>query len=508
MKKKVNLRLLIMATGLVLMTAAFFAACGDPGTGATPTFTVKYMDGNKELKPPETVTKGGNGTKADPDYDPTVPPSKEEGLYKNFAAAPAFLGWSEEAYATEGKQLSQIPITKDTTLYAVWDRSGLEKETLDTGNIVEKAFTFINSKNPATDDPGWTLVLTRTDPYTVSNALTPLSKNYSKLTITTDSTAQRTIKSGLASGVFLSIGPTGTSVAANSTGIVLTLRGIIIEGKAGLKVVEGSYDPVVDPEGDEVTESLVRVAYGATLIMENQARITGHRSDVTTANGANGNGSAVCVYGGTLTMKEGSSIDQNESTKDNASPNTTNRNRVGGVYTYSPTLSSNKVPVTLNIEGGKIVNNKCTSGNTKDVYATEGGTFKLSGNVKINEITLNADQENANASIPTNTSSNPNVYTTIEVSNLTETAEVNISLRASITIESVKTIWTWGTAAGMTGSGIQVLKGPNDSAPSSNDVAKFTFVGFKGLDGFKPYAPNDAAEFKLDATGKFVKITP
>jgi hypothetical protein len=241
--------------------------------------------------------------------------------------------------------------------------------------------------------------------------------------------------------------------------------------------------------GPAVGDSLVRVRYGATLILDEEVSISGHKNGATGSNGTTGNGSAVCVSnGGILTMKTGSIIECNEATGSG-----TNKNLVAGIYTiiYPSTVAEPYKTVTLNIEGGQVTTNKVTDGQTMDIYATEGGKFKLSGAVKINEITINADSASKTS---TTTSDTDIVYTDIEVSGLGSEAYVNLSLRSTSTTNIVGDIW-------MKNNAVPILKGPSTATIASGDLAKFKLKEFKfnGGNGSIP------ATYSIDATGKLAK---
>ena len=398
---------------LIIAAAVFIAACGDLPE-ADKTFTVTFDSDGGTSVPSQKVKDGEKASKpADPTKSGSAAPTAA-GLYKDGAGGSyTFSKWEKNGVEFNFND----PITENITLKAVWSGSGgggpteINVSGAQGTKLFQKAINYINS-NTFTPQSGesYTLVLSlaendsETEAFISSGAIT-LSKSNLKLTITSNSAGQRTIKSTVPSGVFLTLGPaTGTSNTS------LTLKNVVLQGS-----------------GSEVNDSLVRIQNGATLIMEDQSAVKGHKNGATTSDGLNGNGSAVCIVGATLTMKQGSVIEDNESTKDATNSQgqvTQNKNRVGGVYT----IASGTTGPTLNIEGGQVINNKSKEGNTKDVYATEGGSFNLSGNVKIDEITLNAD-----AASGTTSASNPATsYTSIIiVSNLGPQADVHLSLRST-----------------------------------------------------------------------------
>jgi len=221
------------------------------------------------------------------------------------------------------------------------------------------------------------------------------------------------------------------------------------------------------------------VQSGSTLFLGEGSSVKGHRNTAAGSGGQYGNGSAVCVVGSTLHIK-GGVIENNESS--NKTGATGNRNLVGGVFT----IASDTVGPTLIIEGGTIDGNKAQDGQTKDVYATEGGTFKLSGNVMISEITLNGDAP----STPTTATNVSNaVRAAIEVSNLGEYFNVTLSLRSTAAgVDVVKTVW----------KGEKVLKAPSgDVTLNPTDLAKFKLGDFKWNGGNE-----EISGFKLSSDGQ------
>jgi len=402
--------------------------------------------------------------KGDPITAPTdqltyVPPAAPNtgGLHQApSSAGKNFVGWNTDAKATTAMDLPTLSVSGNQTFYAIWSGDDayttIKLDDVTGANAVAKTFAYLESLTPTAVE-SFTLILT--DEVTVSSALS-LTKNNINLTIASNSAAQRKIKSGVtaATSAFLTLGPATGSV----TNLKLTLENILLEGVAGYQDNATTFLPEVIPTGTAVGNSLVRVQNGAELILGSSTKnvstaIRGHRNSGTGSEGSVGNGSTVCVVAATLTMLQGSVIEANESTTANGN----NRNLVGGVYTIKPTGAT--TALKLNISGGEISNNKCTAGNTQDVYATEGGDFILSGNVKIDEITLNADPA-------TNT-----VYTTITVSNLGDLADVKLSLRTTTAANAnaVQTLWLNQT----------VLKASSTNTLTAANVGKFKLKTYK-----------------------------
>jgi len=464
----------IKTIGIIFIIAFAIVACG-PGAEPDPTFTVTFTGEGISLDP-QTVKKDG---KADKPADPTYILS--QGLYKHTAVTlplPSFDKWETADGST---YTFSEPVTADITLTGKWKSAAPTAENLTVttdDDIVSAAITTVNANTETTNN--YTLILSGKVDAKKNPTLTK-----GNLTIKTDKKGFiRDIKAfhpTTGTLVYLTIGDSTTA----SNPPTLTLEGIALQGT-----------------GVEVGDSLVRITNGGTLIMERDSKVTGHKNSAKTNNGANGNGSAVCVFGGNLTMQAGSFITGNESTENSetGSGTSTNRNRVGGVYTYVPDSGD----VKLKITGGEIVDNVCTAGNTKDLYATEGGTFELSGNVQIKEITINADVPGSGTTTVGNSSLK---YTVIKVSNLGEEADVKLSLRSTIAKTNVPYIWTGAANTSAYGSGQQVLEAASGTL-SAEDVKKFTLLQFKGSDGADPIpttANGTNPYFIIDTTGKFVK---
>jgi len=437
----------------IIVAAVFVTAC--PGELEPAGYTVSFdSDGGSDVAS-QTVEEGGTATKpTDPTKSATV-----EGLYKGSLDS-TFVEWQLNG----SKYDFSTVVTEDIELKAVW--TDATPETLSDGadDIFTKSVTYIKNKAPTSTDK-YTLALknnlTPAKQIVIDTANTDLTiKNIGgQKTITSPDLSGASVTSNANANVFLVIGPSTQPTTTPANNIKLTLVNVAIIGFAGL---DDSGNLKAD--GKEVANSLIRVQYGATLELGDGSAVKGHRSSSVNGSGATGNGAAVCVFGGTLTMKAGSVIEQNESTKDSSigTGTETNRNRVGGVYTFVPvntngTAAYTGATVTLDIQGGVIKNNKCTAGNTKDVYATEGGTFKLSGNVEIEEITINADIPTASSDSPTKSTDTNIAYTSISVSDLGSLADVTVSLRSTAAdLTNVKAIWAIGKQVisyGSTGAG-------------------------------------------------------
>ena len=475
----------------VIAGAIFVAACGpvDPVEPDPDKFTVTFKNGDKVVKT-ETVEEGTTVSKpadlAPADYAaPAIP--KVAGFYKLTASSATFAGWS----LTEGGDVFDAfpyTVTGNQTFYAKWNGGGVWTLTPlnpATGSEGELAQVINTMGTPVVGDQfAWVLdkdiITTRvvTEFY--------MNKANSNLTITSNNATQRVIKSAVTGSIsFFSVGV--SSISNPDPSIKLTLKNIILEGIAGVDA-----NGVLNKGGTLASvakNSLVTVQNGATLTLDDQAVIRGHRNGTNnTSNGSEGNGSAVCVMSATLTMLQGSVIEQNEAMRFNTTDGTdaagtSNRNYVGGVYTIQ--IKNSSIGPTLNITGGVINDNYCTAGNTKDVYATEGGVFNLRGATTIGELTINADPKGTNA-----------IPATITISGLNNPVG-KLSLRSTASIDEVKTSW----------NDKHILLGPGGTAaspvdPAPGDVARFTLGDFKGNGGFE--AIKDT-EYSIGTNGKLVK---
>ena len=488
----------------IIAAALFIAACGElPEADLVVTFDANGGKINGQDRDKVTVTK--DNTVNNPG-EPTKPTTATEptavGFYKlaTTTGTVTFRGWKVGS-ADGSDYVFTKPVTSNITLVAAWNISGggeatnlTSSLTASDGNILEQVVAYLVKDNtPNGTNDKYLLVLGEN---IIASKQIYLRRG--NLKIKSSSAAQREIKgftpSGTANAANVTNGsnhvafligdsntPTGSTIAPT-----LTLNSIVLKGI-----------------GTDVGDSLVRVRKSATLIMENGSKVTGHKNSATNGDGLNGNGSAVCISGATLTMKEGSVIEENESTKDSGvgtAPNT-NKNRVGGVYTIiDGTLKPN-----LNIEGGQIIDNECTAGNTKDVYATEGGNFFLSGNVKINEITINGDAPGSSPPMTTaaNAGGNSVVRAVITVSNLGTQANVKLSLRStSSSIDVVKTVWT---------NNAVLIAPAGGGTLSAADVRKFTLSQFKCYGG-TPTSQDIGDGYKISDSGadigKLVVVTP
>jgi len=457
----------------IIAAATFITSCG-PGVEADPIVTFDANGGT--LVGPSTVTvKSG-----EPVSEPTQPKAPtsgsgneptEAGFFKlatTVSAPPTFKEWQLNG----AKYDFSTPVTSDITLKAAWNYgSGGEPTKLDSqlsasdgANILEQVVAYL-AKDTTANGTNDKYILVLGTNITASKQIYLRRGN---LKIKSSSFAQRTITG---------FTPTGTANAANVTNGSNHVAFLIGDSNAPTGTTIAPTLTLNNIElkgiGTEVGDSLVRIRKSATLILDDSSAVRGHKNSATVGDGLNGNGSAVCVAGANLTIKQGSVIEGNESTKNGAVVGSgTNRNRVGGVYTIK-----DGVGPTLIIEGGSITDNECTEGNTKDLYATEGGTFTLSGATTIGELTINADPDTA-AAVPA----------TIIVSGLLNNVG-KLSLRSTGPIANVKTAWT----------GKHVLLGPGSTAtnsvdPAASDVAKFSLGDFKGNAGFEAIAGYSISE--------------
>ena len=458
MRKKMNLGLLIMATGLILMAVAFIiTACG-PAEEPTPKPVAPGDDGS--------ITGGKGNTieqPADPTdrYDPITKKKKpldelaEPGLFKNFTKY-EFDGW-------------YIKDTNDK--FTQWDTELTEAVVIEPkfkalqnllpegdGDSVTKTFKFFDTATFTSTDK-FTLMLNQN--ITISDQIV-LKKANTDLTI--KSIGSKTITSGL-TGNKTTISGTGTSATSDHkgvlillgekdiTGIKLTLANVSLKGSTG------------------VNDSLIRVQYSAELILEDQSGVKGHNNSATLSSGREGNGSAVCVANkGILTVKHGAVIEENKATGKND-----NQLLVGGVYAIDEAV--------INMTGGFIKDNVCTD--TKDVYATEDVVFNLSGDMNIGEITINSENSK---------------NTTINISGLSKEIEkLNLRASDSTTLKAVQDAWVGKT----------ILAAPTGSTTFANDVPNIKlgeFRGTKPTTGTNPVAPKDDIKktHKIDTSGKLV----
>jgi hypothetical protein len=465
----------------IIVSALFIAACDDLFE-MDKTFTVTFnSNGGTTVSPQIGIKDGGYATKPpNPSYVGTSSPTTA-GLYKDGSAAstPQFDNWYLSLTDPTPFNFTSTPITGNITLIAKWTDGSSGGSTLidvsgATGfGIFQKAISYLTlSTFTPQGDGKYTLVLSAAENDSEANAFISsgailLNKSNLKLTITSSSVAQRTIKSTVTSGVFLILSGSTTS---------LTLKNIALQGS-----------------GNEVDDSLVRIQNGATLTLGNQSAVRGHKNKTTVGSGTKGNGSAVCVVGATLIMQEGSVIEDNESTGSQA-----NKNLVGGVYT----IASGSTGPILKITGGQVINNKCTEGQTRDVYATEGGSFEFGGNVKISEITLNGDAPGNDAPITTDSNFNNAVRAVITVSNLGTQADVKLSLRSTSTgLDVVKKVWT---------NNAVLIAPANGGTLSAADVRKFNLNQFKCYSG-TPTSQDIGDGYKISDSGadigKLVVVT-
>ena len=288
-----------------------------------------------------------------------------------------------------------------------------------------------------------------------------LTKANVDLTITSDK--EREIKSPDLSAVAV----TGTNVdpnakvflivgAANETTLVTSIKVTLKNvGVIGNKI----------PTND----SLIRVRNGANLILENKSTVADHVNSAgvgltgnnQTSDGRQGNGSAICVVNGAvLTIRSGANVTENESTGGQD-----NKNLVGGIYVNMAEKTTNKPKLV--IEGGYIGKNKCTDGNTSDIYVTEDSELSMKGNATIGELCLNAA-----------TGKNPNF--TIEGKIENEISKLNLRATKD-TVSDVEGFW-----APATGTKPSIFKGTTTYTIDQADVDQFKlweFTGQKNLRG-------------------------
>jgi len=482
MRKKVNLGLLIMATGLFLLAAVFIiAACG-PGEEADVTFTVTFdSDGGSPTpaaqsgiakdglatQPTETITKDGG-----------YPPSKA-GFFKLGTAAPEFKGWllnGEPYNFTE-------PVTANITLKAKWEGGEPEEVNNSAGNApliaadtAKKLSTVISwLKTSGTTTDKYYLLLNGNVP----DEDQPIEMTKGNLTINSINNAgnigiaQRTIKSALPTSitdkVFLTI--TGGTTTPITNPPKLTLNCIVLEGR-----------------GTGIGNSLVRILNGAELVLENNTGIIKHENNVGGSDAATGNGSAVCISstsvtsssagnidGGILTLYNGAVIGGLDAANGNKSTfaNQANRNLVGGVFGMKG---------KINLFGGTIINNTSLENQTADVYITEWADLMISGNVSIGELTLNADnnagtEEAAKIQIP-----GP-VTNTIKKLCLRSTEGTATGSGGTVTtndvttaLTAIKNRWTGNVIL----EGIKIGNAATAYTITSNDIGKFNLSDFRG----------------------------
>jgi len=446
---------------LIITATVFILACG--GDPQPSTYTVKFdADGGKPAPGEQTLNEG------DKISQPTQPKKDPpEGLYRVADPTCTFLGW----YNGEDKWDFSTPVSGSITLKAKWEAPTAEPIGT-TDDIFTEAVKYINKSDldPALSaEDKWTLCLANN---VEAKAAVTIAKNNTDLTIKNIG-GEKTITSpdlSDAGTVFLTIGPP----SGTASNIKVTLSNVGLRGIAGVTPDEYGVDQL-NADGKEVANSLVRVQFGATLVLDKGSSVKGHISSSNDSDGKTGNGSAVCVYGGKLTMEEGATIEANKSTQTTTSyPN--NRNRVGGVYTIKDT--SGNTP-TLEINGGQVVRNDSPTGNTKDVYATEGGTFIMKGYVKIDEITLNGESNGDFAVITVSGLSGPS----------DDPPNVGLSLRSTAGKSTVGGLWNTK----------QVLQSDaNGTAPDANDAQYFHLKDYKGNDG------NDAIQAgSIEASGKY-----
>ena len=488
----------------IIAAAIFITSCG-PGVEADPSVTFDANGGT--LNGPSKVTVKSGETVAEPTA-PKAPAAGSgsepttAGFWKLGAASsepPTFKEWQLNG----AKYDFSTPVTADITLKAAWNYgSGGEATKLDDklvaadGDLLSQVVAYLNkTATPTTANDKYLLVVGTSFNTTKQIVMEKGNLKITKVTPGGDRTITGFTPTGTNtanSHVAFIIGP-ATPPASIASAPTLTINSVGLRGNCEIKE---NPDGTADLTGAGVGDSLVRVRNGAKLILDEGSSVKGHKNNVANTSGTTGNGSAVCVVdGAALTMMQGSVIEHNES-----SATSTNKNLVGGVYTIiTNTATGDYKTVTLDIQGGQINNNKSAkntdgtdNGQTKDVYATEGGVFKLSGNVKISEITLNADPA-------TNT---VYTYTTMEIYNLGPAADVNLSLRTTTAANAAAVGALWKDKTVLTGP-----KPSTGSAPAvdSTYVGKFHLKDFKWNGGNAAIDTAQTTGYKLSNDGKFVE---
>lgn len=396
------------------MTAVFFAACDDGGLGA-PKYTVTFDSNGGTDVPKQTVEDGQKVP------EPTVPTkvAKDEGLYKGSLSS-TFVEWQKDGT----KYDFNSPVTASFTLTAKWSNEPVAATLTGTDDILTKAVNYLKLDTTAiADGDKYTLILG--DDITVSKQIV-IDKKYLNLTIGIETGGTKTIQSALVNGSTTNatkVTPSATNPTSNHAGV------LILIGKSGQSATADKINVTLvnvelkGPATGEVNDSLVRVQYGATLTID-KAFVRGHKNNGGYASGLEGNGSAVCAANeGILIIKGGSVIEENQATAtklyltSTGADNTANgRFLVAGVYAIDKAI--------IKIEGGAVEKNTYTlhdgKGHTKGVYATEDVEFDLTGDVTIDELTINAEKTSSTATPTT---------TTIKVSNLSKS--ITLNLRAS-----------------------------------------------------------------------------
>jgi uncharacterized repeat protein (TIGR02543 family) len=431
----------------IIAAAIFIAACGDLPE-ADSGFTVTFDSDGGSSVPSQSFEKDSAKTLIKP-TDPTKTELTDPGLYRDFTGY-KFDGWFDSSGSPAA--FGSTP-TSSFTLKAKWSIPDANKVSLTGTDIVTQAFAAVKS---ATGKTATTQFILYINAPANPNAALVLDGANSKLTII--SSGEKEIKSPLLSTatnkVFLTVG--GTSLDKT---ISLTLKNVAVVGNK-------------TPTGD----SLIRVRNGASLTLENKATVADHINNIgtttaATGGGTNGNGAAICVVdGGILTIKAGANITDNESTG-----NQSNTNLVGGIYAISSSAANKAV---INIEGGYIGGNKCTDGNTADIYITEDVILTMQGNLTIGELAINSDDDKY-----------PDFQILARVTNRIS----KFNLRSTETdLSKVITTWTKNTA--------KVFKGTSTYDISPQDVAQFKLWEFTGKTSLRKGTSNASTFNKDDET--------
>ena len=482
MKKKVNLGLLIMATGLVLLAAAFITACG-PVEEGDKVWTVRFdsnSDGvianpkSQEVKDSGTATTPGPLTwDASSSIDKTKP-----GFYKDSgtdATYPQFKGWFADLSDTDPFDFSAT-ISQSITLIAKWDPTtpsgGPTKIELTGASKLEAAVTYIKDDTSKTSNTKYTLVMSSETP----SGQVVLNQANTDLTIigiggnSNIKSPNLSSATGTNAKVFLLIGKSGAAASSQDGSIKLTLTNIGIQGS------------------DTATgDSLIRVQNGASLTLDDETTIEKHENNAGGSGGATGNGSAICVInGGQLFIKQGSFVTGNKSTATQA-----NKNLVGGIFAIG--TDDGRIRSKITMSGGEVKNNTMVIGNTADMYITETVDLVISGKVSVGELTLNADKIGSN-----------DVNAFIVVASAVTNKVEKLCLRSTeppsgsndspaTSLGKVKTRWT----------GQEVIKAASGYTLKNTDIAQFELYEFRGAADFSTVTPvgsNKITAFKIEDT--------
>jgi len=455
MRKDMKLALLLIATGLVLMTAVFITACGDLPEAGPNQYTVTFKDGDTVIS---TTKVDADSTVSPPATTPTKTSPLEDktlaqGLYLDPITAASFDTWDFD-FST--------PITADTIINAKWKTDGSKPIDLVAANgnsipddIVSRAVATIKTQtNTATTK----YILMVGDPAKSDDE--NLIKMKGVLTMS-DSNTKLTIRSIKGAGR-IEITPDFTNTGSNLVQFTIgpaTFPSGTIDNSISLTL----YNIALKGTGIAVGDSLVRVRNGGILILDGSSTIYNHKNSATTGGGANGNGAALCVVDcGQLIVKD-ATIEKNEATG-----TSTNQNLVGGVYANSTTDTAARAPIVI-IEGGVFQGNEGKY--TKDLYITEFTDFTMTvtGALTIGDFTINADTNNGVLT-----------QTVIKVPSK-PTNTINLNLRTTGALATAKSNW----------EGRTVLEAIPPYSLEEEDLGKFNLAQWRG--SFTPGA-NDVID--------------